>query len=178
MKIRVTGCNGFLGSIFCLTAQETKDRVLGTQQTSRFVPSGCETKTLDIRNLNACLEVGKAFKPDVIINCARYTVNVGQCERACEFDMPSHHGQPPLQGSTEPDNLFLTGCLVRDSPNPLPRIRGTTLPSCITVPIPTPKNHQEMLSSLLLTPSRADSRLKPVPYHCSCAASDCRTPNS
>ena len=81
MKIWVTGCNGFLGSIFCLIAREAKDRVLGTLRSPRFVPRGCETKTLDIRDPNACLEIGKAFKPDAIIHCARYTVGVGEGER-------------------------------------------------------------------------------------------------
>ncbi len=81
MKIWVTGCNGFLGSVVCLIAREAKDRVLGTMRSSRFVLGGIDTKILDIRDLNACLEIAKDFKPDAIVHCARYTVGVGQGER-------------------------------------------------------------------------------------------------
>ena len=81
MRIWVTGCNGFLGSLFCHIAREGKDQVLGTLRSPQFVLEGCETKILDIRDFNASLEIGKAFKPDAIIHCARYTVGVGEGER-------------------------------------------------------------------------------------------------
>ena len=84
MKILVTGGNGFLGSIFCFLAREAGDQVLGTTLNSRFSLRGCETRRLNIRDQEACLEIVRTLNPDVIIHCARYPVGVGQCEKERE----------------------------------------------------------------------------------------------
>lgn len=81
MKVLVTGSNGFLGSIFCFQAMAQGSRVLGTFLNSQFSIKGCETEFLDITDREACFKITRAFEPDAIIHCARYSVGVGQCER-------------------------------------------------------------------------------------------------
>ena len=81
MKVLVTGSDGFVGSVFCWVAREAGDHVVGTSRNLRFTLKGCQSTKLDIADKDACLNIVKAFAPDAIIHCARYTVGLGQCEK-------------------------------------------------------------------------------------------------
>jgi dTDP-4-dehydrorhamnose reductase len=67
LKILVTGAKGQLG-IDVVNALSNKNIIIGH-----------DVDTLDIANLESTLELTKAEKPDLIINCAAYT-NVDGCE--------------------------------------------------------------------------------------------------
>lgn len=84
MRVLVTGSNGFLGSVFCFLALKEGDEVLATSFHSQFPLAGCQTKQLDIRDQQACVELCETFRPDAVIHCARYVVGVGQCEKERE----------------------------------------------------------------------------------------------
>lgn len=64
---------------------------MGTSFQSQFTFRGVQTRRLDIREQQACLELCEDFRPDTVIHCARYAVSLGQCEkeRAISFQINS-----------------------------------------------------------------------------------------
>lgn len=73
-KILVTGCNGQLGR--AVRKEYTQD---GVAFINTDVVEGDGVISLDITDIDAVLELVRAEKPDVIINCAAHT-NVDKCE--------------------------------------------------------------------------------------------------
>lgn len=74
-KIIVTGANGQLGrAIRNLYAGNAEYEIVSTD-----VVEGEGIKSLDITNVDQCLEIARAEKPYAILNCAAYT-NVDGCE--------------------------------------------------------------------------------------------------
>ncbi len=81
MKILLTGAKGMLGSDFCKVTNESHEVI----QLSHH--------ELDICNLDAVIAASRAYKPNVIINCAAYT-NVDGCETNSELAF-AINGQAP-----------------------------------------------------------------------------------
>lgn len=73
-KILVTGCNGQLGR--AIRKEYAND---GVEFINTDVVEGDGVVSLDITDVNAVLDLVRAEKPDVIINCAAHT-NVDKCE--------------------------------------------------------------------------------------------------
>lgn len=76
MNILVTGANGQLGNEMRLMTKDTKDKYIFTDVTEQ---DGCETKHLDMTDIDALREIVKAENIECIVNCAAYT-NVDKAE--------------------------------------------------------------------------------------------------
>ena len=78
-KILVTGCNGQLGRAINQEYANEQVEIINTD-----VMAGDHIVACDITNIDDVMELARAKKPDVIINCAAHT-NVDKCEEQWEL---------------------------------------------------------------------------------------------
>lgn len=78
-KILVTGCNGQLGRAINQEYANEQVEIINTD-----VMSGDNIVACDITNIDDVMELARAKKPDIIINCAAHT-NVDKCEEQWEL---------------------------------------------------------------------------------------------
>ncbi len=86
----VTGVTGLLGANFALVACAAGEQVVGVTHRYPFRAEGIETRSADLRDGDAVLELARAIRPSWIVHCAALA-DVDRCEAEPELAWDSNH---------------------------------------------------------------------------------------